>query len=343
MPGPRSTAVADEALRLDDKYPAPQAVNPERANRDMDLARAEARGDVGVTPKGVFPLSAYHTGKFIEADGAKDDYYRAQEDVVRATGNRFGMHMAPPGLPQYWMDKKKDELYMNVLRFGEYLVDEKDPRTQDNLYSIFPELKEKPDQYYRDEIALQWALHNLLKAGQIKTKNDHMLVSLICRPHFEIPVYPAWDPTGIFMKGTTAFNKLVTLGMKRGLLNPMRFADGPDKREEVGIAGSITQQELKRMIVRRLYPGLRDKDNAEIDAALQRTVQAGIADGTIHRLPMEDGFDWQWKQTALAPNLNPFNDTSRQNATFDRQSINNGGAYNPVDTRNRGPLPYGGV
>lgn len=338
----RSKQLAEETLRLDDKYVPPQAVNPERADRDMVQARAEADGTQVGTPKGVFPLSAYHVGNFIEPDGGKDTYYKAHEDVVRATGNRYGTHFAPPGLTEYFMDKKKDELYMNVLRFGEYLVDEKDPRTQDNLYSIFPELKEKPNQYYRDEIALQWALHNLLKAGQIKTKNDHMLVSLICRPHFEIPVYPAWDPTGIFMKGTTAFNKLVTLGMKRGLLNPLRFADGADNTEKVGFEGSPTQQELKRMIVRRLYPGLRDKKNEEIDLALQRTVQAGLADGAIHRMPMEDGYDWQWNATGgdrYAPGP-AFTDN-------ERRSLNNiprgGFAYNPVDNRQRGDKPYGGV
>lgn len=337
----RAQQVAQETLRMDQKFGPPQAPNPERAVRDMTELKTVVSGDNSVAKSAPFPISALHTGKYIEDDD-RTTYYKAHEDVVRSTGDRYGQHFAPPGLVDYFLDKKNKELYFHTLKFGEYLADPKRPETQEHLYSIFPELKERPDQLYREELALQMTLRYLLRDGVIKSKTDHMLVAHVCRPDFEIPVFPAWDPTGIFMKGTDFYAKSVTRGMKRGLFNPLKYADGADNADNLsGAENPWTQQQLKLAIVRRLYPGLRDASNNEILNALQRTVLAGAEDGSIQRRPMGDGYDTMWWGSGdkRTPTTAPYTDANRtavRNPGFtDLVGSPNNSPYQPTNVRGR--------
>jgi hypothetical protein len=340
----RAKTVAAETLRMDNKYLPPQAPNPERAVADLAAMQADSRDRADGAKTGKFPLSALHTGHYIQDDD-RTTYYKAHEDVVAATGKRFGEHFAPPGLTEYFLDKKDKELYFNQLKFAEYLADSSRPDTQEHLYSIFPELKERPEEYYRQEIALQWTLKSILAAGKIKSKADFMLIAHVVRPDFMIPVYPAWDPTGIFIRGTKSYADLITRGMKRGLLNPLRYADGPDNTDNLAPGSAQNQRELKRAIVRRLFDGLRMASNNEIDNAIQRTVMTGKADGSgsIYREPMRDGYAWMWDDNGKARTLNsdPYSDGDRLNATAPGVEGYRGNAerYNPAYSSNPRVVP----
>lgn len=299
----RAQAIAQQTLATQERYPEPMNVNPERAV-------ANIRRD----PKeGHFPLDVYQTGYYLKPDD-RDTFYAAQRELVKKTSpgvpvgmTDYGVVTSPPGLIDYMLDKKNKELYLHELKRASYLADTSDPSSQKRLYEIFPELKTIPDDYYKQEISLQWTLRNLLRDGEIRSKEDHMTVGMLTRPEFMIPIYPAWDPTGFFISGTTQFNKLIASGTKRGLFNPLRYADQLEAYQTIGVNGPgagmqpLTQKELKRMIIRRLYPGLRKASDFEIDNSIARTSISGVgADGRIERVPTSDSYFWRWPGTGTS-------------------------------------------
>ena len=113
-------------------------------------------------------------------------------------------------------------------------------------------------------------------------KEDHELIMHICRPDFELPIFPVWDPKGLTLTGNGdlkgAFQDYISYGLQNavatGFFSPRLWGADPNKQ------ASDLQKQLKIMILRRLYPGLRDKDTREISQFLE-TLSPATATGQV--------------------------------------------------------------
>lgn len=107
-------------------------------------------------------------------------------------------------------------------------------------------------------------------ATLLTVPTDHELIMHICRPDFELPIFPVWDPKGLTLTGNgdlkKSFQDYISYGLKdavqTGFLSPRMWNADPAKQ------ASALQIKLKIMILRRLYPGLTDKDNDELEQFL---------------------------------------------------------------------------
>jgi hypothetical protein len=247
------------------KYFTPPVIpNLEKTQKEAQNAAKSGEMKEGVKSK--FPQGIYHVGHFLPPDD-RDNFY---ETLLQITGEnkesppftKYGVVTAPESLVPYLNEKKEKAWYLNNLRTAEYLVDPTDPRTVKQLYEIYPELRDVPEQWYQDMMAVQWSLKELLQFGEIRSKDDHALVMHVCAPGFIIPRHPAWDPLGIIIENTDAYatkdqnyREKIASGFQKSHWNPFRYST---EGVEVSDPVKSEQEEWKAMILRRLYPGLRD-------------------------------------------------------------------------------------
>jgi len=234
----------DEALKN------PMVVNRSRAS-------AQAADYSGSSAKS-YPTSAASIGHFLPSDH-RDEEYQARLEIAQTPGWK-DMHNISEGMIDYVVDKKKKEHYMRYLQFGEYLQDPSDPRTQDDMYALVPELREVPDSYHKDMLALQEQLRVLIADGRVRSTDDLNLLMRISAPDFMLPVLPAWDPTGVLVRKIPQFEALVgiydVLDGLRGVFSN-RLWSGSKK------GAKWTQRDIKRLILIRLLPGIRNHSNPE--------------------------------------------------------------------------------
>ncbi len=167
----------------------------------------------------------------------------------------FG-HMSVDGkrLIDYMHEKKDQEQHLKSLRLIEQAIDPKNPATQDHVYAIYDELITVPRQYHLNELAIQEGLREMLHHGRINGKQDNELILRILQPDFQLPVTPLWDASGKILAGIVD-QQGRSAALQAGIFSPRHYGwDDP-------IGASKVQLALKVMIVRRLYPGLREKSD----------------------------------------------------------------------------------
>ena len=143
--------------------------------------------------------------------------------------------------------------------------------TIDYLQEIYPEFRSVPEEHHRTQLAIQEALRTILRDGKIRGRDDNALIAKIIRDDFVIPVFPAWDPNGVFLSGMEPFNRLTRKGIKMGLFNPRQWGNGPENYSNGdGSTSATLQRKIKRLILRRVYPGLRKADDDTIDILMTR-------------------------------------------------------------------------
>ena len=256
---------------LQTRFQEPVAVNPEKINDDITKAKNPAAGSP-------FPQGMYHVGHFIPRD-AQDTYFDTLEDLVDpATGNsKWGKISAnPKELVEFATQKADKAVYLDQLRTAEYLVNPDDPRTIQDLYRIYPELEKVPEAWYTDYQALQWTLRDLLQYGKIESAEHHNLIMYVCAPGFIIPTFPAWDPLGAIISKTDTYQQTLNAGIRKSGWSPFKYASE-------GQGGQTAQQkeqdEIKCLIIRRLYPGCKKMSNAEIQQFVLSSAQTSNANG----------------------------------------------------------------
>ena len=175
-----------------------------------------------------------------------------------------------PEVIDYLKDKKEQEAYLNEIKRAEYLEDGSNPMTIDYLREIYPEFRSVPEEYHRTQLAVQEALRTILRDGKIRGRDDNALIAKIIRDDFVIPVFPAWDPNGVFLGSIDPFIRLSQKGMNLGLFNPRQWGNGEESYDEGNQFTNKKIQQIKRLILRRVYPGLRKAKDAEIDFLMKR-------------------------------------------------------------------------
>jgi len=267
----RVNTTAAMQKKLDKKLLEPQIVNEDRLERDRIASGLDANS-IGFTRddahKWRYPITASHMGRYLRPDERDTDMQIRKSMIQQAPGygagsTPYGMMTVGPEVIDYFKQKKEQEAYVTELALGEYLIDSKRPETQEKAYAIFPELMSVPDEWYQTNLALQEALRTLLRDGQIRGPDDNSLIAKIVRDDFLLPLLPAWDPSGVIVQNLDAFKELMSKGYRRGIFNPRQWGmmESVDKEE---------QRKIKRLILRRLYPGLRESDDNEVNAVIKK-------------------------------------------------------------------------
>ena len=192
--------------KLDNKLVPPSVVNPVRAVDEIDAWKT-------TDGKGFkYPVAAQHAGRWTRPDPRDTDMKIREELVQQNTvvpgATPWGQLSVGPEVIDYLKDKKEQEAYLNEIKLAEYLEDGSNPMTIDYLREIYPEFRSVPEEYHRTQLAVQEALRTILRDGKIRGRDDNALIAKIIRDDFVIPVFPAWDPNGVFLGGMEPFNRL---------------------------------------------------------------------------------------------------------------------------------------
>ncbi len=245
-------------------FSAPQSllasVNPNNNNKEASSAK-EARE--------MYPIQHAFQGRWTRPDPRDEDFMLRKQIINPVTGaSQYGVvHADGSEIIEYFKDKKAQEEQKTLWAMGSYLIDPARPETQERAFSIFPELRTYPDAYHWENVQMQEALRTMLRDGQINGQEDHILVMNLIRDDTRLPLFPAWDPDGVLIKKSEDdFFENYSKFVARGLFNPAQHAVGAHDRKE----GIALQRRLKRMILRRLYPGLRKKSDEELNALMQK-------------------------------------------------------------------------
>jgi hypothetical protein len=251
--------------KYDDRSLPPQMISPNRAQRD---------GADAANPNGPFPITATHAGHFIRPDGMDTDM-AVRRALIGQTGGEtpFGVMSAGQETVDYLKRQKEKEAYMTHLALVEHMIDSKNPATQAKAYSLAPELLTESEKYYDQWVTDQIMLYKILKQGEINTQEDLYFIAKILRADYWLPTSPAWDPQGALIKGID-FEQHQE-GMLRGIFsmrqwgllgnkNPERGSWMPQEDTDDIDTEAKKQMKMKFVIVRRLFPGLRDADNYKI-------------------------------------------------------------------------------
>jgi hypothetical protein len=263
----RVKSVNKLAKKNQKKFLEPQLLDPHRYERERT---SEKNGP------GRYNIASGMVGHWVEPDSR--DTKMAIKSQLAKDDRQMGQVMATDEDVEYIKSKKDQEYYWSSLRLGQYLIDPERPETQDHAFAVLPELKDYPDQYHRDNLAIQEALRTMLRDGKLGGLEDHELIMKIIRPDFELPIFPVWDPKGLVLTGEadlrTAFQAYLDSGIEsavdRGFFSPRQW--GVDTQQEA----SALQEKLKFMILRRLYPGLRDKKDYELKQFMRQISPAAV-------------------------------------------------------------------
>ena len=278
------------------------------------LAEQQRDGDEQRRAKGFLPTAALFTGKWVRPD-KRDTNMQIRRELIKKGPQQgaggatdFGVMTVNDDLIEYLKGKKEQEENWHQLRLASYLIDPKRPETQDRAFEMFPELKEYPDQYHNDNLAIQETLRLIIRDGKLGGPEDNALIAHIIRGDYNLPVFPVWDPEGLIIKEAvekTGFLDLLVDYTKRGLFSPRRY--GVDFTESEKLQDF--QALLKIMILRRIYPGLRsmkmDLNNFKIlMAKLSTPAYIGAGGGVLPSQMTED----QIKNLAMKSGVKEFND-----------------------------------
>jgi hypothetical protein len=233
----------------------------------LDHTRAAIQQKAGITDNR-YPQAGYEVGHWVQPD-ERDTDMKMRTELI-GTGNTtggtpFGVMTAGQEVIDYLKAKKDQEEYWYELKLAGYLIDEKRPETQDNAFGIFPELREVPEQYHTQNLAMQEAIRTMLRDGKISGKEDNSLIAHIIREDYVLPIFPAWDPEGLIVGSEQLKPELLKLqyvNASKGIFSPRKWGvDAKAAMEDI-------QKKIKIMLLKRLYPGLRDQSDVDIFRSL---------------------------------------------------------------------------
>ena len=189
-------------------------------------------------------------GDFVKSDRKRDTLIELKKEYLDKK-EPFGKLYADQSDLEYLRTKKEEEQYVKELSLAQYMISN-DPatreQTRDRLFSLYPEIRDLPEQIYKDWLATQIQLRTILRDGVVKGKDEHRLIIAMMQPDYLLPLLPVWDHQGDVCKkfqlrsgyGSRLslydwFNveqnrNLELVARKRGLFNPLRWVD-QEKRD----------------------------------------------------------------------------------------------------------------
>lgn len=167
---------------------------------------------------------------------------------------------------------------------------------------------------------MQEALRTMLRDGTIGGPKDNALILEIVRSDTMLPLFPVWDPQGILigqaLKSEDPLNTLSVLrSMKaEGLFNVRKY--GVQTEADLKIKSLMTK--IKILILKRLYPGLKEADDKTVDQFINRISMVTGELTTNKFRDMYDfsraanGFDAPLKPSYSRRNLVPFDEKTEK-------------------------------
>lgn len=239
--------------------------------------RRVMRENADLRARNIYPAAAYHTGRWVQPSDADTDMSIRKElisgrpDGAPAGSTPYGVMSAGQEVIEYLKEKKDQEEYWLELQLAGYLIDSKKPESQENAIAIFPELRDVPEQNHTQNLAIQEAIRTMLRDGKIAGKEDNSLIMHMLRADYALPYYPAWDPEGIIMNNKTIKSLIIKrqyINAQKGIFSPRQWGVHPG--HELDAIDSVIQKEIKLMLLRRLYPGMRDLADDDMNSIYEQ-------------------------------------------------------------------------
>lgn len=214
-----------------------------------------------------YPLGAQMAGHWVTED-REDDERMAAFLGLPHNDDALGMKVMPTkDLIDYSYKKLKKAQRVQWLQLARQMIDDRDPRTQEEAAAIVPELEKTPREFLKQNVGMQMALWEMLWAGRIRGEQDLDFLFAILRDDVEIPLAPLWDPIGIFAQVLSGGDPTRTLagtvfgtalpGNKRpSLFSKFLFGIGdadPNNAE--------FRMNIKIAICKRVLPNLRNRED----------------------------------------------------------------------------------
>ncbi len=216
-------------------------------------------------------------GKWVNTNPEKDKQIKDYTTFVKK--NPFKAEPVITVDPETYISyaqKKEDEMDReNFLGMASLLIDPNNPETQKNAYSVVPELRDVPEQFYNDQVALSMTIHALLRDGQVRGREDFELLYYILGPDFMFPMFPLWDPNGALIKElalSTEYQKWIKKYTKN-IWNPVtrRYQTDVDSNFK---GDPELNNRIKLIIAKRLLPALRHLNSMDdVAEALKQSMQ----------------------------------------------------------------------
>ena len=266
----KASRIANEQRRIQKNTGPGVIINPEET--------------AAITTKGLYPAVYGSGGQWTSPNKKDTDILIRRQLLSEGKADNavtpFGLMTAGQEVIDYLKEKKEQENYYLTTQLATYLVDPQRPETQEKAFLVAPELREVPEKQHERDLAIQEALRVMLRDGQIRGPEDHLLIMEICKDQYVLPAYPLWDPQGLIIQGLNGLDRdtFYQMTVIRGIFNPITFgtmgAPGDDAFKEA-------QRKVKAMILKRLYPGLKDKSVNDIIANIIEKRNSPIQTGAI--------------------------------------------------------------
>lgn len=259
----RAASATEKSQRVRDQLSGPQLLDPNR------LRWQQAQ------PLPMYPQAALNVGRWVRPNpmdttmAVRTELLKGPDGKLSATGaTPFGvMHTTERDI-EYLQQKKEEIEYAQLLASASHLVDDRNPESRERAISLFPELESYPEEWHMGNLQAQERLRVLLRDGVITERDDHLLIMQMMNDDYILPVFPLWDSQGLLssqMIKEPEIKKLAAQNVRRGLFNPVRFGTAADAG-----GNEVLQRSVKRMILRTLYAGLRDKDDEYVNNFIAR-------------------------------------------------------------------------
>lgn len=209
-------------------------------------------------------------GHWTKTDSDRDKKIKDYTKFIQQGKKQLGVDpviTVDPEMYVKYAQKKEDEMDKeNFLSLASLLIDPKNPETQKDAYSVVPELRDIPEAFHKDQIALSMTIHSMLRDGKIRGREDFNLLYYILGPDFQFPMFPLWDPNGTLIEefsNMDSFKSWISVNKLKNIWNPVtrRYEQNGVKNKYLN--NPDVNRKLKLIIAKRMLPALRNLSNEQ--------------------------------------------------------------------------------
>lgn len=238
------------------------------------------------------PNSAFFKGNYIPVDRKADTNFRDLMSILGSDPVDLGLHKdakldVPVEAIVAYNQKQRDKaVYRNTLNLAALLVDPKDPSTSKRAFALIPELRKVPEERLIKQTKLALMIESILRSGEITSRQEFMLVYQLLDPRAHIPEKYPW----IELVESTDVAKQNRVGKANlyWVMNPFSYLErgtylNNDVNVESGVivdragnnvwinGAAVTQNQLKLkfILLRRLFPALKNSTNGQLKTVLE--------------------------------------------------------------------------
>jgi len=277
----KSKSARKELIKGDQKYNA--LAGRQYLNKNAAAAEIDAFGTRGTAGQEKYGNLNYGhqsniRGRFLKPS-SKDDRLAIAARLGPITP--FGVQIADDSIIDIVQEKQQQEVRAAELALASYAADPDDPASLERVYNMWPELRSIPEEQHTDDLLIQETIRTMLRDGGLGGPEDNKVMFHLLKPDTEIPIFPLWDPTGIYI------SKLME-DLKPSDISKIFNPDNNDANVNLGLWGQYFiqkdpriidqrsqqywdfQKKLKILILRRCYHGFKKTPDTIVDTFVDR-------------------------------------------------------------------------